>query len=302
MDLKACRDGYGEALVELGKENKNVVALTADLSPSVKMDDFKAKFPDRFFDVGIAEQNLVTVASGLAHLGKIPFASSFGAFCPGRCWEQIRTTIAYNEANVKIVSTHCGLDVGEDGATHQVLEDIALMRTLPNMIVIVPCDFEQTKKATKAISKIDNPCYMRMGRSKSFSLTNKNTPFKIGKSQLLKKGDDIAIIGCGPLLNEALDAAKMSSKSVRVINMHTIKPIDEEAIIKAAKECKKIITIEDHQIDGGLGSAVCEVLADKSRKKITRLGVNDQFGESANHDDLFQKYKLTSKDILKYLK
>jgi len=298
---KACRDGYGKALVEVGKLNKNVVAITADLSPSVKMDDFKKKFPTRFFDVGVAEQNLVTVGSGLAHVGKIPFVSSFGMFCPGRCWEQIRTTIAYNNNNVKIVSTHCGLNVGQDGATHQILEDIAIMRVIPNMTVVVPCDFEQTKKATHAISKFKGPCYMRVGRSKSRALTTAKTGFKIGKAQLLKKGKDIAIIGCGPVLTKAIDAAKKSKKSVRVINMHTIKPLDEKMLTKVAKECKKIITIEDHGVEGGLGSAVSEFISEIKPTKIIKLGPKNSFGESGNEKELFEKHGLTVENILKHL-
>ncbi len=299
-DEKSCRDGFGEALLELGK-NKKIVALSADLAPSVRMKWFKEKYPNRYFDVGVAEQNLVTVGSGLAHVGKIPFVSSFGTFSPGRNWEQIRTTICYNNVNVKIVSTHTGLDVGQDGATHQMLEDIALMRTLPNMIVIQPIDFEQAKKATHAISKYNGPCYIRMGRSKNEEITTSKTDFKIGKAQELRKGKKACIIGCGPILIEGIKAAD-EIKNVRVLNMHTIKPIDKKAIIKAAKECKKIITIEDHQINGGLGSAVAEIVSENYPCKVIRIGVNDKFGESGTAKELFKKNKITKNKIINLLK
>lgn len=291
--MRACRDGFGDALVSLGK-NKNIVALTADLSPSVRMDAFKKKYSARFFEVGVAEQNLVGVASGLSHVGKIPFASSFGAFMPGMCYQQIRTTVAYNNNNVKLVATHCGIDIGEDGAMHQMLEDIALMRVLPNMTVIVPCDYNQAYKATLAISKEKGPCYMRVGRSKTMEITSKKSSFKIGKAQTLRKGKKACIIACGPVLFDALKAAD-EVKNVRVINLHTIKPIDSRTILKAAKECKKIITIEDHQISGGMGSAVCEVVG--GRCEVVRLGIDDQFGESGSNSELKKKFGLTKDSI-----
>jgi len=299
-DKKACRDGYGKALVELGR-NKKIVALSADLAPSVRMECFKKYYPNRYFDVGVAEQNLVTVASGLSHVGKIPFVSSFGMFSPGRNWEQIRTTICYNNANVKIVSTHSGLNVGEDGATHQALEDIAIMRCIPNMVVIQPIDYEQTKKATKAIANYKGPCYMRLGRYKSEEITTSKTNFKIGRAQKLRDGKKACIIGCGPILIEALKVAD-ELKNIRVLNMHTIKPIDKNAIIKTAKECKKIITIEDHQTMGGLGSAVAEVVAENYPCKVHRIGVQDKFGESGTAEQLFKKYKITKEKIKSLLK
>jgi len=291
--MKACRNGFGEAIVELGK-NKKIVALTADLSPSVRLDDFKKKYRSQYFDTGVAEQNLVGVASGLAHVGKIPFVAGFGAFMPGMCYQQIRTTVAYNNANVKLIATHCGLDVGEDGSMHQMLEDIAIMRALPNMTVIVPADYEQTKQAVKVASKINGPVYIRMGRSKVEEL--KLGKFTLGKAQVLKKGNRNCIIACGPLVGEALKAA---SKNDRVINLHTIKPIDSKTILKAAKECKKIITLEDHQINGGMGSAVCEVISGKC--EVIRLGVKNKFGESGSSKELMKKYGLDSKRIKKVL-
>ncbi len=295
--MKSGRDGFGDALLNLGK-NKNIVALTADLSPSVRMDAFKKKYPSRFFDVGVAEQNLIGVGSGLSHVGKLPFIAGFGAFMPGMCYQQIRTTIAYNNNNVKLVATHCGLDVGEDGAMHQMLEDIGLMRILPNMTVIVPCDYWQTYKATIAVSKLKGPSYIRVGRSKTNEITSNKTSFKIGKAQTLRKGKKACIIACGPILFDALKAADEIG-NVRVINLHTIKPIDKPAILKAAKECKNIITLEDHQINGGMGSAVCEVIA--GRCKVVRLGVEDKFGESGDSKELMKKYGLTKEKIKKVL-
>ncbi|MBT3304126.1 transketolase family protein [Candidatus Woesearchaeota archaeon] len=295
--MKAGRDGFGDALLALGK-NKQVVALTADLSPSVRMDAFKKKYPTRFFDVGVAEQNLIGVASGLSHVGKIPFTSSFGAFMPGMCYQQIRTTVAYNNNNVKLVATHCGIDVGEDGAMHQMLEDIALMRVLPNMTVVVPCDYNQAYKATLAMAKLKGPCYMRVGRSKTMEITSKRTPFKIGRAQTLRKGKKACIIASGPVLYDALKAADEVG-NVRVINLHTIKPIDTRTILKAAKECKKIITIEDHQIAGGMGSAVSELVSGKC--EVVRLGIDDEFGESGNSQELMKKFGLTKEHIKKAL-
>jgi len=297
---KSCRDGFGRALMELGN-SKKIVALSADLSPSVRMNYFKKKYPHRYFDVGVAEQNLVCVASGLAHIGKVPFISSFGAFCPGRCWEQIKTTIAYNNNNVKIIASHCGLDVGPDGATHQMLEDISLMRSIPNMIVIVPCDYEQSRKATLAISKVNSPCYMRFGRSSTPLLTKSRSAFKIGKAQVLKKGKDILVIGCGPVLKIALDASKKTEKSLMIVNMHTIKPLDESFLRKILCKFDKIITIEDHQIEGGLGSAIAEFVSQIKPCKIIRMGVNNSFGESGTKDELYKKHGLHIDNLLNIL-
>lgn len=300
-EFKATRTGYGDGLVEAAKKDKNVVALSADLRDSVGMSEFAKLFPERFIEVGVAEQNLVTVASGLAQVGKKPFASSFAAFSPGRNWEQIRTTICYNNQPVVIASTHSGLGVGEDGATHQMLEDIAMMRTLPNMQVIVPCDSEEAKKATLELAKSKQPAYLRLGRQKVETIT-KERNFKIGKADILREGKDITIIACGPMVHEALKAHEELKKkkiSVEIINLHTIKPIDKETIIESAKKTKKIITIEDHQINGGLGSAVAEVVSQNYPVKIKILGVKDVFGESGTQEQLYEKYGLTSKHIIK---
>lgn len=297
-ELKATRAGYSDGLVELGKTNKNVFALTADLRGSVGMSEFAKKFPERFIDVGVAEQNLVTVASGLAHVGKIPFVSSFAAFSPGRNWEQIRTTICYNNQPVKIASTHAGLGVGEDGATHQMTEDIAMMRSLPNIDVIVPCDALEAEKATIAVTKTNKPCYLRLGRQKTPTITTKETLFKIGKANILQEGEKVTIIACGPTVYEALKAAN-EIKNVEVINLHTIKPIDKETILKSVKKTKKVITVEDHQVHGGMGSAVAELLSENYPVKIKIMGLKDTFGESGSSKQLYDKYGISSKHIKK---
>ncbi|MFT4311006.1 MAG: transketolase family protein [Candidatus Woesearchaeota archaeon] len=290
------RNGFGQGLLEAGSKNKNVYALTADLGGSTKVDLFGKKHPKRLVQVGVAEQNLVTVAAGLAHVGKIPFATSFAAFSPGRNFEQIRTTICYNNQNVKICSTHSGLGVGEDGATHQMLEDISMMRSLPNMVVIQPCDANQAKLATLAISKIKTPCYLRLHRQNSNTLSRND--FTIGKAQILAEGSDLTVISSGPIIHDVLLAAKLSNKSVEVINIHTIKPIDKNAIVKSAKKTGKVITFEDHQVFGGLGSAVSEVLSQSQPTKMKIIGM-DGFGESGNYKDLFKKFGLDYKSMLK---
>jgi transketolase len=296
------RNGYGDALVELGKKNKNIMVLCADLVESTRVDQFQKKFPKRFVEIGVAEQNLVTVASGLAAMGKIPFASSYAMFCPGRCWEQIRTTICYNNQNVKIIGAHAGVSVGPDGATHQALEDIAIMRTLPNMIVVVPADYEQTKKATIALAKYKGPCYMRFAREKTPQFTTKKTPFQIGKAQVLKNGGDVCIIAAGPVVYECLVAAENLQKkgiSATVINSHTIKPLDEKTILTAVKKCKCVITVEEAQIIGGLGGAVAELLSEKCPIKLKRIGVKDHFGESGSPEELLKKFGFDANSIYK---
>ncbi|MBI2662769.1 transketolase family protein [Candidatus Woesearchaeota archaeon] len=294
------RNGYGESIVELGKNNKNIMVLCADLTESTRVEQFQKKFPERFIEIGVAEQNLVTVASGLAHMGKIPFASSYACFCPGRCWEQIRTTICYNNNNVKIIGAHAGISVGPDGATHQMLEDIALMRSLPNMIVIVPADYEQTKKATQAIAKYIGPSYLRFAREKTSQLTSAKTPFQIGKAQILKDGRDLALIAAGPVLHETLQAALLLQQhniNAMVINCHTIKPLDKETVLHAAKKCKFIVTIEEAQIIGGLGGAITEYLSEAYPAKIKRIGVNDHYGESGSPEELMHKFGFSSQHI-----
>lgn len=295
------RDGYGEALLELGKDQQ-IMVLCADLTESTRVEKFRNKFPSQFIELGVAEQNLVTVASGLAHVGKIPFVSSYAVFCPGRCWEQIRTTICYNHSNVKIIGAHAGISVGPDGATHQMLEDIALMRSLPNMIVIVPADYEQTKKVTKAIAAYEGPAYMRFAREKTEQMTTAKTPFEIGKAQVLKEGEDVAIIGAGPLVYECLLAAGLLQERgvhAMVINCHTIKPLDKNTLLAAARKCKKVLTVEEAQITGGLGGAIAELLSEEQPTKMKRIGVLDRFGESGEPDELIKKFGLSSEFIFK---
>lgn len=299
------RDGYGHALVELGKKNKNIVVLGADLTGSTRCDWFRDEFPDRFIQVGIAEQNMMCIAAGLSLVGKIPFASTYSVFCPGRNWDQIRISVAYNNANVKFTGAHAGISVGPDGATHQGLEDIAITRCLPNMTVLAPCDSIETHKATIAAGKMKGPVYLRFAREATPVFTTEKTPFKIGEAQVFRKGKDVTVIACGPIVYEALIAAEELSEEgidVRVINNPSIKPIDEEKIIEAAEQTGAIVTGEDHQIMGGLGSAVAEVLGKYSPVPIEMIGVQDRFGESGQQDELMEKFGLTSKDIKKAIK
>jgi len=299
------RDGYGHGLVALGEENENIVVLCADLTDSTRINMFKDKFPDRFIEVGVAEQNLVTLAAGLAAVGKIPFVSSYAMFCPGRCWEQIRTTICYNDRNVKIGGAHAGISVGPDGATHQALEDIAIMRALPNMLVIVPCDATEAQKATVAAGRMDKPAYIRFARDKSPIVTTDKTPFTIGKAEVFREGTDVAIVACGILVYQALLAAKQleaDNISAAVINCHTIKPLDAETITNAAKTTGAVVTVEEHQIAGGLGGAVAECLAENYPVPMKRVGIVDTFGESGSPNELLSKFGLTSANIVKSVK
>ncbi len=304
MTEKATRDGYGEALVEIGKD-KRIVALDADLSESTRSSLFKEKYPERFFDMGIAEADMVGTAAGLATCNKIAFASTFAVFATGRAYDQIRVSVAYNKLNVRIVGSHAGLLTGEDGASHQALEDISLMRSLPNMAVIQPADYFEAKKAVHALVDYKGPAYLRLTRTKVPMIFDEKYDFKIGKGVLLKKGKDAVIFATGAMVHKALEAAALLEKekvSLAVVNIHTIKPIDEELIIKLAKETKKVITAEDHSIIGGLGSAVAEVLAENYPVKIKRIGVNDKFGESGKPDELYKKFGLTAEHIIKAVK
>lgn len=297
---KATRDAYGETLKELGAIYPDLVVLDADLSASTKTQDFAKVYPERFFDCGIAEGNMMSVAAGLAAAGKIPFASTFAIFGAGRAYEQIRNSICYPKLNVKIALTHAGLTVGEDGATHQMLEDIALMRVLPNMTVIVPADAEETKAAVKWAASYQGPVYIRMGRAKCDDVTAENTPFVPGKATVLRKGYDITIIACGIMVGKALQAAdilKGAGITARVINMSSIKPIDEDVIIKAASDTGAIVTAEEHQVQGGLGSAVAEVVVKHCPVPMAMIGVEDRFGESGKADDLLKAYGLTAAHI-----
>ena len=300
---KATRQSYGEALKELGKNNENIVVLDADLSGATKTDIFAKEYPNRFFDIGISEQDLIGTAAGFATCGKIPYASTFAVFAAGRAYDQIRNSVCYPKLNVKICATHAGITVGEDGATHQMLEDISLMRTLPNMTVISTSDEMQTKWAVEEISKISGPVYLRLSRLATPSIYEE-AEFEIGKGIQIGEGTDATIIATGVTVVEALKAQEELAKqkiNVRVVDIHTIKPIDEELIIKCAKETKKIITIEDHSIIGGLGSSVCEVLSEKYPTQVIRMGIKDTFGKSGTAEKLMEYYKITSKDIIELL-
>ncbi|MCB4791858.1 MAG: transketolase family protein [Elusimicrobia bacterium] len=299
---KATRYGYSEALVELGESNPKVVALAADTACSVMVHLFAQKYPERFIQLGIAEQNMIGVSAGLAVAGLIPFATTYAMFSTGRPWENIRNTICYSNLNVKIGGSHSGITVGQDGATHQALEDIAIMRCIPRMTVLVPCDMIQTKKATIAASKMYGPCYIRFGRETEPIITKEDTPFEIGKAQVLKEGKDIVIFACGYMVYESLMAAELLEKSgisAKVINIHTIKPLDDKAISAAAKECGAAVSVEEHQVIGGLGSAVAEVLAKNYPVPMEMIGINDVFGKSGIPQDLIRSYGLKDVDIAK---
>lgn len=294
------RKGFGRGLLAAGKMNENVVAACADLTDSTQMNLFKNEFPGRFVEVGVAEQNLVTFGSGLAAGGKIPFVSSYAAFNPGRCWEQIRTTICLNDRPVKIVGSHAGVSVGPDGATHQMLEDITLMRVLPNMVVIAPCDSIEAEKATIAMAKDHRPNYIRLAREGTPVITTEETPFKIGASYIFKEGTEISIIATGTMTYQALVAAKiLESQGVNaeVIHVPTIKPLDHETIVTSLAKTKLAITVEEAQINGGLGSAVTELAAESIPIPIRRIGMEDRFGESGNPDELLDHFGLTGKHI-----
>lgn len=298
---KATRTGFGDALLEIGKENSSVVALCSDLTGSLNMNLFRDAFPDRFIQTGIAEANMVSMAAGLATAGKIPVASSFAVFATGRVYDQIRQSVCYSNLNVKICASHAGLTLGEDGATHQILEDIGLMRGLPRMTVVVPADYSETVRATRAIINREGPVYLRFGRPNVPDFTLDDDGFEIGKSIELNPGTDVTVIACGIMVWKALEAARILAKegvSVRVINMHTIKPLDTLAVVCAANDTGAIVTAEEHQYHNGLGDAVAHVCALNIPVPIEMVGVEDQFGESGKPDDLMEKYKLTTADIL----
>ncbi len=301
MLKKSTRAAYGEALVELAKINDKVVVLDADLSNATKTSVFKEAFPDKFFNFGIAESNLLCAASGMAHTGLIPFVSTFAVFGTGRAFEQIRNSIAYTSANVKLCFTHSGLSVGEDGGSHQSIEDIALMRVLPNMTIFSPCDYFEAKKAVFAAANIDGPVYVRLGRPDVEIITEETAEFIPGKANIIKDGGDIAIIATGHIVQESLHAAKKLEEhgiNAAVIDMHTIKPLDSSIILEYAKKCKAVVTAEEHSIIGGLGSAVAEVLADNAVSvKFKRIGVNDVFGRSGKPQELFELFGISSSCI-----
>lgn len=298
---KSTRDAYGEELLRLGKKDKKIVVVSADLPESTRLQYFAKEFPSRFIECGVAEQNALGVANGLALAGKTAYMSSFAVFSPGRNWDQLRVSVCYSNTNVKIVSTHSGLAVGEDGASHQGLEDIAITRCLPNLIVIAPVDYLETKRALKAINKAKGPVYLRLARNKTPLIKN-NTNFKIGKANIIKKGKDITIISCGPIINEIILAEQELKKqkiSVEIINNHTIKPLDKKTILNSIKKTKKLITVEDHQIHGGMGSAVVEMVIQNYPIPTKIIGVKDTFGESGTPEQLYKKYNLNYKYIIK---
>lgn len=297
---EATRDGFGKALLDLGQSNKNVVVLSADLTESVRAHWFREKYPDRFISHGVAEQDMISTAAGLALSGKIPFACTFGAFASGRAWDQVRVSVAYMNLNVNIAGSHGGISVGEDGATHQALEEIALMRIIPNMTVIVPADSEEAYMATKQAAEISGPVYLRLGREKVPILEN-SPEFKVGKANVLTEGNDITIIACGHLVLRALEAAyELRSKNIhsRVINLHTPKPIDKETITKAAGETGAVLTVEEHTIYGGMGSAVAEVLVEECPVPMKMMGIKDEFGISGKPSELFKHFCLTKDCIV----
>ena len=299
--MKATRQSYGEALVELGKENKNIVVLDADLATATKTIEFAKEFPDRFFDIGIAEADMIGTAAGMATCGKIPYASTFAVFAAGRTYDQIRSSVCYPNLNVKICATHAGVTVGEDGATHQMLEDLSLMRVLPNMKVFCPSDDRQTKWLIKEISKIEGPCYVRLCRLATPEIYEENQKFEIGKMVQLGEGKDATIFATGVTVSEAIKAQNVLKEKgidVRVIDVHTIKPLDEEMVLKCAKETKRLISIEDHSILGGMGSAIAEVLTDSYPIKLERMGVNDKFGKSGKAEELLKYFEIDSTAIV----
>lgn len=302
---KATRQSYGEALLELGKKNEKVVVLDADLAGATKTNIFAKEIPERFFDMGIAEQDMIGTAAGFATCGKIPFASTFAVFATGRVYDQIRNSICYPNLNVKICATHCGITVGEDGATHQMLEDINLMRGLPNMTVISPADDTEARWAVEEASRINGPVYIRFGRASTPIIYDENHEFKLGKAIQFGEGTDSTVFATGIMVAEALKAKEELEKegiNIRVVDIHTIKPIDKEMIIKCAKETNKLISIEEHSIIGGLGSAIAEVLVENYPAKLTRMGMKDCFGKSGKAQELLEYFGLTSKEIIEEVK
>lgn len=302
----ATRESYGKALAELANVNSNIVVLDADLSKSTKTADFKAVCPERFLNMGIAEGNMMGVAAGLSTCGKIPFVSTFAMFAAGRAFEQIRNSICYPKLNVKVCATHAGLTVGEDGASHQSVEDISLMRSIPNMVVISPSDDVETRAAIKAIAEYEGPCYVRLGRAAVNVINDEATyKFELGKGVVISEGKDITIVATGIMVDTAIEAKEMLAKEgidAKVINIHTIKPLDKELIIKSAKETGAIVTVEEHSVIGGLGSAVAETITESYPVPVLKVGINDTFGESGKPNELLEAYGLTSKDIVAKVK
>jgi transketolase len=305
FDKKDTRSGFGAGLDELGKKNPNVVALCADLTGSLKMDKFATEYPNRFIQAGIAEANMIGVAAGMTIGGKIPFVGSFANFVTGRVYDQIRQSVAYSNKNVKICASHAGLTLGEDGATHQILEDIGMMTMLPNMTVINPADYNQTKAATLAIADYEGPVYLRFGRPKVPNFTDANQPFEIGKAISFREGNDVTIVATGHMLWKSLEAADLLAQEgidAEIINIHTIKPLDEDAILTSARKTKCVVTAEEHMLNGGLGSLVAKLLSTTQPMPLEMIGVNDTFGESGTPDALLKKYHLDTGDIVNAVK
>lgn len=299
-EMMLARQGWAEALIELGEKNPNIAVLDADLAKSTLTCQFKEKFPKRFFDMGIAEQNMINVAGGLSLTGMIPFVATYGVFVSGRAWEQIRTSICYANLNVKFGGAHGGISVGPDGATHQALEEISIMRVLPGMTLLVPADYYETKKAVHAAAAINGPVYVRFGREKTPAVTTADMPFEVGKAIILKPGTDVTIVACGAMVAEALDAAeKMETQGVsaEVVNLHTIKPFDKDTVLASIRKTGCVVTAEEHQLYGGMGGAVAEVLVQNHPVPMEMVGINDTFGESGQPRELMEKYGITAKEI-----
>ena len=301
IDTAAPRDGYGIGLLEVGEKNESIVVLCADVADSTRSAKFREKYPKRFIQAGIAEQNMVGVATGLALQGKVPFVSTYAVFCPGRTWDQVRVSVCYNRANVKIAGAHAGFSAGPDGATHQALEDIAITRALPGLIVLAPSDAEETRKAVHLAAEINGPVYFRYSRNPAPLFTTPQTPFKVGKATIFHEGTDVAIIGAGPIIHTALLAADRLIErgvSVCVVNSPSIKPLDEDTIEKVARQCGAVVTVEEHQIHGGLGSAVAETLGQRYPVPLEMVGMPDMFGESGEPEQLRAKYRLSLESIV----
>jgi transketolase len=305
IEQVATRKGYGEGLLQLGVADQKVVVLTADLAESTQVLEFAQKYPERFVECGVAEQNMMGVAAGLALAGKTAFVSSYATFSPGRSWDQLRVSVCYSRANVKVAGAHTGISVGPDGATHQALEDVAITRVLPNLTVEVPCDFLEAEKTTIVLGKMNGPAYFRLGRAATPVMTAAQTPFEVGKAYVMREGKDVAIIGSGPVLYNALLAALELEKqgiSTMVVNNHTIKPIDVKTIVESAKLCGAVVTVEEHQIMGGCGSAVCEVLAQNFPVPVEMVGMQNTFGESGQPNELLKKYGMDTDAIIEAIK
>jgi transketolase len=305
IEQRATRDGFGDALLWLGQHNQRVVALTGDLKESTRVEAFANQFPERFVECGVAEQNMMGVAAGLALVGKIPFVASYATFSPGRNWDQLRVSVCYSKANVKVIGAHTGVSVGPDGATHQALEDLAITRVLPNLTVIQPCDAQETYKATLAIAQVNGPYYLRLTREKTPLITTDASPFEIGKANILKEGNDVAVIGCGPVMYNALMAALALERegiNVLVINCHTITPLDTDTLIWAAKLTGCVVTVEEHQVSGGLGGAVAELLVKNYPVPVEMIGMQNLFGQSGEPQQLLQKYQMDAESIVLAIK